>query len=148
MKGRRDADGLRCAAAKHTDRRRRSEEKIVVHALDDDDWTRRSLRNSPLAHDWFKSLIGLIGLERDWFMLRCYVVRGFHSGRWIAFGQLTPRETKFHSDLIRIQLTNIFGYEGVLEQCFSTRGPWTSSAPRCVNWRSMGSLFLNSVLKN
>lgn len=89
--------------------------RFVVHALDDDDWTRRFLRNNPFANDWFKSLIGLIGLERDWWLLGCYVVRGFLSGRWIAFGQLTPRETKFHSDLNRNQCAHISGYENVLE---------------------------------
>lgn len=83
--------------------------RLVVHALDDHDWTPRFPRNSSLASDLFNTLIGLIGLGRDWWKCRRYVVRGFLAGRWIAFGQLTPRETKFHPDLNHIPFTYIFG---------------------------------------
>lgn len=115
MKGRRDADGLRCPAAIHTGRQRRSEEKICSTRP----WRRRlDSAFSPeqlFGCDWFNLLIGLIGLERDWWLHRCYVVRGFLGGRWIAFSQLTPRETKFHPDLDRIPLTDIFGYEQTVD---------------------------------
>lgn len=92
--------------------------RLVVHALDNGDWTPRFLRNSPLSSDWFNLLIGLIRLERDWCVRRRYVVRGCLSGRWIAFGQLTPRETKFHPDLNRIPFTYILGCEHTLEDVY------------------------------
>lgn len=118
MKGRRDADGLRCPAAMHTASQPASDslkKRFVVHALDDDDWTPRFLRYGSLASDLFNALIGLIGLGRDWCACRSYVVRGFLSGRWIALGQVTPRETKFHPDLNHIPFTYILGRERALE---------------------------------
>lgn len=66
--------------------------RFEVHALNDDDWSLRFLRNQRTQGDWIVTEREVIGNVRDWLKRRRDVIRETIEGRCVFISAVAPRE--------------------------------------------------------